>query len=111
MTGIYLSHFYTSTETWFYIGASIDIKQRWYGHLNRLRRGKHANKKAQSLFDGGAAVYMEPLQLCDLLEEKEFPIETVRGFSRMSGISARSIRGLAVSGKEHPSGLRVRRTP
>lgn len=40
----------TNKETGkFYIGSSVDIRQRWYAHKSKLRRGVHSNQHLQIL--------------------------------------------------------------
>ncbi len=31
-----------------YIGSAVNVRQRWYGHLSKLRRGSHSNAKLQN---------------------------------------------------------------
>jgi group I intron endonuclease len=39
----------TNKETGkFYIGSSVDIRQRWYAHKSKLRRGVHSNQHLQN---------------------------------------------------------------
>lgn len=42
---------YNTIEDKCYIGQSLDIENRWKGHVNELKKGKHINKKLQLAFD------------------------------------------------------------
>lgn len=49
--GIYQISFETEKQTYYYIGSSVNCKQRLNQHLNNLRRLKHDNPIMQNLFN------------------------------------------------------------
>lgn len=57
----------------FYIGSSIDIRNRGLSHRSRLKHGKHPNQKVVNSFNKYGSLHFEPVLFCDIdkLEEME----------------------------------------
>jgi group I intron endonuclease len=51
----------------FYYGSSINLKNRFRNHINKLRAGSHRNKRLQRIFDkyGEASLTFEVIKYCD----------------------------------------------
>lgn len=82
-SGIYCLYF-DNPETYglFYIGQSIDIKERMYKHLSELKSNEHSNYKLQQFYNLYGSPKLEVLQLVnniDLLNEIE--IEYIKRFN------------------------------
>lgn len=73
----------TNTQTGkFYIGSSVDIRNRWYKHLSHLRRGIHANAHLQAAFtqSGEDAFLFELVEACEpgaLLALEQYHIDAL----------------------------------
>lgn len=67
----------------FYVGSSVDIRQRWYAHKSKLRRGVHSNQHLQNSWNkyGEDSFIFEVLSEVDedflLIEEKRWIDETM----------------------------------
>ena len=55
-----------------YVGASVYIEKRFSGHIRRLQRGDHQNKKLQAAWDEfGNVFYLEILEECSRTVHRE----------------------------------------
>ena len=66
-----------------YVGSSLDIADRWKGHVRGLRRGEHHARPLQAAFNkyGPAAFVMDVLELCEagqLHAREQHYIDTLR---------------------------------
>lgn len=68
-----------------YIGSSIDIYKRWYGHKNALQKNKHVNKKLQNYWNkhGEDSFLFEVIEECEkvkeiILEREQFYIDSLK---------------------------------
>lgn len=88
MTGIYKI---TINDYYIYIGQSVDIENRWNGHLSELKQNKHCNKKLQSVFNKYPdSIKFEIIEECDVekLDDKEmFYIEQFKSFNTKHGLN------------------------
>ena len=73
MTGIYIIENLINKKV--YIGQSVDINTRWYGHIHSLEKGEHSNEHLQNSWNkyGSEAFVFSVLEECeeDKLTERE----------------------------------------
>ena len=88
MTGIYKI---TINDHYIYIGQSVDIENRWNGHINELKRNRHCNTKLQNVYNKHSdSIKFEIVEECDEreLDSREiFYIEQFNTFGTKHGLN------------------------
>ncbi len=89
-----------------YVGSSIDIKTRWYGHRDKLKRGTHGNrfllhswnKYGQQSFEFRVVELCVPEELVDREQSWAFTLNT---FDQKDGFNIANIVAPRRLGKKH----------
>lgn len=68
-----------------YIGSSVNIQNRWYGHLRDLRNNRHSNKKLQNHYNkyGESDLLLSILLGCDkedLIKIEQYFLDSCRTY-------------------------------
>jgi group I intron endonuclease len=90
----------------FYIGSSIDIRQRWYAHKSKLRRDVHCNQHLQNSWNKyGEESFLFEVVLCvdeeSLLTEEQRVMDETGCCDRGIGYNKAIYSSSPMKGKNH----------
>jgi len=90
----------------FYIGSSIDIRQRWYAHKSKLRRDVHCNQHLQNSWNKyGEESFLFEVVLCvdeeSLLTEEQRVMDETGCCDREIGYNKAIYSSSPMKGKSH----------